>query len=183
MFFYFSSQKVLKVSIIMLLFLAGVMGFIYFDNKWEINLAFKLYTNKISNEVSYWVSNKLAESINPRNPSFFLWRVFAYETQIQNTDLKKAQSVPVLVYHGLPNEGIGQLPDSVFIEQMKTLKDNGWNTISLEQFSAFIKGQGSLPEKSFLLTFDDGRKDTFYPADPLFRDLGYKAVIFAITKR
>ena len=38
-----------------------------------------------------------------------------------------------------------------------------------------------VPEKSFLITFDDGRRDSYYPADPILRALGFNAVMFAIT--
>src|SRR3989338_2136654 len=37
-------------------------------------------------------------------------------------------------------------------------------------------------DKSFLLTFDDGRKDSYYPVDPILKALDYNAVIFVITK-
>jgi peptidoglycan/xylan/chitin deacetylase (PgdA/CDA1 family) len=40
-----------------------------------------------------------------------------------------------------------------------------------------MKGEKILPKKSFLLTFDDGRKDSFYPVDPVLKKLNYNAVI------
>src|SRR3972149_7445075 len=38
-------------------------------------------------------------------------------------------------------------------------------------------------QKSFLLTFDDGLKETYYNADPVLEALNYTAVIFVITRQ
>lgn len=93
-----------------------------------------------------------------------------------------AKSVPVLIYHGVIKKSDGSnilLKD--FRDQMFVLKRAGWETVSLADFYAFSRGEKELPDKSFLLTFDDGRKDSFYPVDPLLKALGYRAVIFVIT--
>lgn len=94
-------------------------------------------------------------------------------------------SVPVLVYHGILDKPDGSDENILigdFQNQMFALKRAGYNTITTDDLYKFLKGEKQLPEKSFLLTFDDGRKDSYYKADPLLKALGYKAVIFAITK-
>jgi peptidoglycan/xylan/chitin deacetylase (PgdA/CDA1 family) len=99
-----------------------------------------------------------------------------------------AQLVPVLLYHGVISDETWQ-PDGVnistkdFQAQMFALKRDGWQTLREEDYLAFIQGKKPLPEKSFLLTFDDGRKDSFYGADPILRTVGYSAVMFVITGR
>jgi peptidoglycan/xylan/chitin deacetylase (PgdA/CDA1 family) len=91
----------------------------------------------------------------------------------------RAASVPVLLYHG---EGdTANMTQAAFVDHMKALYAAGWRTITLEQFTAFMKGTGTVPDKSFLLTFDDGRNDTFYATDPVLHDLGFTAVMFVIT--
>src|SRR6185503_3845275 len=99
------------------------------------------------------------------------------------SDSGSAGSVPVLIYHGTPPEGNDNppLPQSVFIDQMRALKADGWQTITLQQFTDFMKKGAPVPPKSFLLTFDDGRKESFYPVDPVLKELGYNAVMFTIT--
>lgn len=93
------------------------------------------------------------------------------------------QSVPVLLYHGV----ISDEPDGTsvtidnFIAQMVSLKEAGYQTISLQQYYDFVVSGKQLPDKSFLLTFDDGRKDSYYPAKPLLESLGYQATMFVIT--
>lgn len=94
-----------------------------------------------------------------------------------------ASSVPVLVYHGIVDGSSDKfsLTEDRFKEHLFSLKKEGWNTISVEDFRQFVAGEKELPDKSFLLTFDDGRKDSYYPADPLLKALGYKAAMFAAT--
>jgi len=104
-----------------------------------------------------------------------------------------AVSVPVLVYHGITigNSGSNQdknvsadgysISQAAFREQMNALWDAGYKTVKLTDFESFLKGQEQLPDKSFLLTFDDGRKDSFYPTDPILKAYGFNAVIFPIA--
>jgi peptidoglycan/xylan/chitin deacetylase (PgdA/CDA1 family) len=99
-----------------------------------------------------------------------------------------AGSVPILLYHGVI-EDAGWQPDDVnvylddFRAQMFALKRAGYRTITLEEYLAFMNGKRELPERSFLLTFDDARKDSYYPVDPILRVLGYSAVMNVITGR
>jgi len=67
-----------------------------------------------------------------------------------------------------------------FWEQMKALKQAGWKTVTLKELTGFMTG-GTLPGKSFVLTFDDGRKDSYYAADPILNALDFKAVMFVIA--
>lgn len=91
-----------------------------------------------------------------------------------------AKSIPVLVYHGEGDSG-DTLSMLDFANHMRTLHENGWRTITFSQFKAFMKGTATVPDKSFLLTFDDGRRDAFYSLDPVLKDFGYTAVMFVIT--
>ena len=99
-----------------------------------------------------------------------------------------ATSVPILLYHGVIDNPLW-IPDDVnirtsdFQKQIFTLKKAGYQTITVEDYLAFIRGQKQLPAKSFLLTFDDGRKDSYYPVDPILRTVGYSAVMHVITGR
>ncbi len=94
-----------------------------------------------------------------------------------------ARSVPTVMYHGVMSQ-----PDSynfsqdVFLDHMQTLFDAGWRTITLAEFRRFMAGEISVPEKSFLITFDDGRKDSYYPVDPLLERFGYSAVLFVLPQ-
>ncbi len=95
-------------------------------------------------------------------------------------DIMPARSIPVLVYHG-ESDGSNMPRLKTFISHMLKLKENGWKTVTLQEFDEYMQGKRQLPDKSFLLTFDDGRKDTFYTTDPVLEDAGFTAVMFVIT--
>ncbi len=96
-----------------------------------------------------------------------------------------AQSVPILLYHGILPEWDGTLTNisrERFREHMFALKAAGYETISLDDLRQFLKGQKELPPKAVMITFDDGRKDSYYESDPIFATLGMRAVMFQIAK-
>ncbi len=95
-----------------------------------------------------------------------------------------AIAIPIIMYHSVLDKADGTnvtLKD--FTEQMLAMHKAGYRTVSVEDVYAFLHGTKQLPDKSFLLTFDDGRKNSYYPADPLLKALGYKAVMFVIMNR
>ncbi len=105
-----------------------------------------------------------------------------YSLASRATTTNTAAAVPVLVYHGVVEEDNGEdVSKDLFFDQMQTLYNDGWQTISAADFVSFIQGEKQLPDKSFLLTFDDGRRDSFYSVDPILRLFGYKAVDFIIS--
>ncbi|HWO07541.1 MAG TPA: polysaccharide deacetylase family protein [Candidatus Paceibacterota bacterium] len=97
---------------------------------------------------------------------------------------RNADSIPVLTYHRIVSDSsdVNNVSYSNFKDQMATLKRAGWETVTLEEFEAFVLGEKQLPEKSFVLTFDDGAKESFYPVDPILKILGYEAVNFIIVE-
>jgi peptidoglycan/xylan/chitin deacetylase (PgdA/CDA1 family) len=103
-------------------------------------------------------------------------------TDSRSATAANAGSVPVLLYHGLlPSTDGSNVTLTNFIAQMKALKAAGYQTVSIDDLNAFLKGEKALPPKSFVLTFDDGRKDSYYPANPILKALGFNAVMFAIA--
>ena len=129
-----------------------------------------------------WSFSPFLDAYALRSKSEFLYSLF-YKLPLGPVEATSttgvARSIPVLLYHGEGSDS--DLPTSVFVQQMRALKADGWQTITLEQFDQWEKGKLTLPDKSFLLTFDDGRKDTYYNADPVLEDVGYNAVMFVIT--
>jgi peptidoglycan/xylan/chitin deacetylase (PgdA/CDA1 family) len=94
-----------------------------------------------------------------------------------------AKAIPVLVYHTLPKDNESDhVPRKVFMDQMFALKRAGWNAISLADFEAYLRSERTLPERSFLITFDDGARDSYYPSDPVLKLLDYRAVSFILPK-
>ncbi|TAK05021.1 polysaccharide deacetylase family protein [Patescibacteria group bacterium] len=101
--------------------------------------------------------------------------------------------VPVLMYHR-----VGVVPardpyglfvsTSTFRAQMQALKDDGWSVILLEEllyaFDGDNRGSGGEPivlDKSVVITFDDGNRDTYTNAFPILKEFGYLATVFVMT--
>lgn len=94
-----------------------------------------------------------------------------------------AEAVPALLYHSILTEPDGEnvlVPN--FTSQMIALKKAGYNTIYIDDFYNFMQEKKTLPEKSILITFDDGPKNSYYPVEPLLKTLGFNAVSYIITK-
>ncbi len=104
---------------------------------------------------------------------------------IGNKDQKYTEeSVPILMYHGVVTERatLGtNTQRSVFIKQMEMLKAEGYNTISIAEYDLFRKGKFNLPNKPIILTFDDGRKDSYYTVDEVLKKLGFKGTLFVAS--
>ena len=93
-----------------------------------------------------------------------------------------AKSLPVLIYHYTNNSGTPlTMPVNVFEEHCRILAENGWHGICLEEAEAFFLGEGPLPPKSVLISFDDGYLDNYVYAWPILRKYGHKGVIFPVA--
>ena len=97
--------------------------------------------------------------------------------------------VPILMYHyigGNPNpEDIARNNLSVtpekFDEQMGYLSKSGYTPITLDTMMAGLSGQITLPEKTTVLTFDDGYIDFYFNAFPILQKYSFKSVLFVPT--
>lgn len=95
----------------------------------------------------------------------------------------KVSEIPVLMYHSVLYEkgnDVRVAPEK-FEEQMKFLKDNGYNTLSLEEFYDFQNSGADVPKKPIVLTFDDGYVDNYITVLPILKKYGFKATVFMIT--
>lgn len=172
------SKKIIFSTILVIIFIVGL--FLLYTNRGS-SLNFKSYYIQSSAYILEYQLNQLIQKIP------FVNTVKGEASSVNNSTY--AESIPVLLYHGVlggpSNNTQGEATNidlANFWDQMKTLKENGWQTVSMTDFYSFMQGQKKLPAKSFLLTFDDGRKDSYYPADPLLKTLGFHAVMFAIEK-
>lgn len=97
--------------------------------------------------------------------------------------LPEAESVPILMYHGvIINTQLGEnIKRENFISQMEMLKREGYQTVSIKEFALWRDNKFTLPPKPIMITFDDGRKDSYYTVDEIFRKLGFKGTIFVAT--
>lgn len=92
-------------------------------------------------------------------------------------------AVPVLVYHGVNDHNDHySVSRETFALHMAMLDTGGYETISIEQYLRFRAGDlRGLPRRPILITFDDGRLDSYRGADAILERHGMRAVMYAIT--
>jgi len=91
--------------------------------------------------------------------------------------------IPILMYHSISYEkgNTLRIPKESFRNQMKYLKDNNYTTLTLDELYAYMKMSKKLPEKSIVITFDDGYKDNYTNAFPILKEFKFKSTVFVIT--
>lgn len=89
----------------------------------------------------------------------------------------------VLMYHKVCAHGNADLltvPLQTLEAQLQYLKQEGYNSIVLSDLVNYILAGSPLPEKPVLISFDDGYRDNFTTAYPVFEKYGIKANIFLV---
>lgn len=95
--------------------------------------------------------------------------------------MKAAKALPILMYHHVsPAPGLVTVSPAVFRGHMAALAAAGWRTVGLDEVERFYRGE-EVPERTCVITFDDGYLDNFIYAYPILRELGMKAVLFIVT--
>lgn len=113
----------------------------------------------------------------------------ATESRKTSALVNTPDSVPVLMYHHMlskTDQSRYATNDIVtfkeeFEKQLQWLKSEGYQSISPEQLVAWYYDGAALPEKSVMLTFDDGYMSNYIYAYPLLKEYGFTAVIFSVT--
>lgn len=92
-------------------------------------------------------------------------------------------AVPVLAYHGVNNDGDRySVTRRQFAEQMAMLDRAGFETITIAEYVRFLHGVTvNLPKRPLLITFDDGRLDSYRGANRILAKHGFRATMFAIA--
>lgn len=89
------------------------------------------------------------------------------------------EGVPVFTFHSV---GTPATPDSItpeaFTAHLEHLSRNDYHTLTADEFYAYLVDGKPVPDKSVVLTFDDGRATLWTIAYPLLKRYGFKAVTF-----
>ena len=106
--------------------------------------------------------------------------------------LRQPNGVPILMYHALMegerHGNVGGYEDPVytigkdrFEEHMRELAALGYETVLLRDVIAWFLGEGVLPTKSVMITFDDGHVSNLTMAIPILAKYKYYAEFFITT--
>ena len=97
-----------------------------------------------------------------------------------NDKENRAYFPAVIMYHDIRTEPLNYFDVTVqdFCSQLDWLKANDYETLTLEEFVAYIRNGEAFPEKSVLITFDDGYSGIYNYAFPELSKRSMKAVFF-----
>ncbi len=93
-------------------------------------------------------------------------------------------NVIVLGYHqftsvgGTPTNNPYNEPEPIFAWQMAYLRDNGYTVVPMTDLIRFLHGEIGLPQKSVVITIDDGFKSALTVAAPILKRYGYPWTFF-----
>ncbi len=96
---------------------------------------------------------------------------------------QRSLKVAVLGYHQFdgPKKDPWVLPPDVFRQQMQALKDANITVISMADFLAWRRGEKAIPEKSVVITIDDGYVSGYREAWPILKEFGNPFTMYVYT--
>ena len=91
--------------------------------------------------------------------------------------------LPVLMYHSVRPWGSDKdsITPAEFENDLKFLKENGYQTITMTDLLNFVDGRGKLPEKPIMLSFDDGYYNNYKYVYPLLKQYDMRIVLSIIA--
>ncbi|MDH4273552.1 MAG: polysaccharide deacetylase family protein [Gammaproteobacteria bacterium] len=105
-----------------------------------------------------------------------------YRTRIPGLSRQGVQTIPILCYHRFGNGG-GKMSVSAeaFAAQLAYLRQNHYTVVALDNLLEFLEGKRTLPDRSVVITIDDGYRSTFEIAYPLLKKFAFPATVFLYT--
>lgn len=109
------------------------------------------------------VSTTALDLVTGRYPSF-----------VYGAEIRPGQ-IPVFCFHGAE-------PD-LFERRLAFLAENGYETLTADEYIAVMLGDAAPPPKAVMLTFDDGWASLWSIGFPVLKKYGLKIVVFLIPGR
>ena len=93
------------------------------------------------------------------------------------------QKIPILTFHSIDqtNSAISIDP-SIFRNIVISLKSKGYETLLVSDVLEWLDGKKGLPDRSVLLTFDDGFENIYNHAFPLLEEMEFNATVFLTSR-
>ncbi|HEY9734084.1 MAG TPA: polysaccharide deacetylase family protein [Drouetiella sp.] len=90
--------------------------------------------------------------------------------------------VPIITYHSIGTlNPVLDTPTERFEQHLKAFFERGYKTITVSNLVQLMKAGTPLPEKTFVITFDDGYRTFYTDAWALLKRYGFNATVFLIT--
>ena len=128
-----------------------------------------IYSFNIGMELPIVIKDDLYYGVIYKDNLYYVKRDEVETFENSNTDLKHTNSIATLVYHFVYDHENNEekqkclnmnsticLSDSMFESHLKYIKDNNFYTATMRDVEMFVDGKIQLPEKTTVITIDDG---------------------------
>ena len=102
---------------------------------------------------------------------------------------KSCSKIPILLYHRISDDECPselapyKLSLKKFDQQLKWLNQNGYYSLSMEEWLYCVANNKTIDGKPVILTFDDGYLDFYENASPILFEYGFSAHVFVVTDK
>jgi peptidoglycan/xylan/chitin deacetylase (PgdA/CDA1 family) len=111
-----------------------------------------------------------------------IWLTSCSSSRDQDKNSRQEFSLVVLNYHKIGNhDEIYSVSSKQLIQQVEYLLNQGYSVINLADFKSWRQGTTDLPDKVFMLTFDDGTLSDYETVYPFLKKYGLKGIFFLKT--
>lgn len=164
----------------------------------EIDLSYSAIDN-LDGDITSRVEVDGNVDFNKKGLYYITYKVsdsFGNETILEttvNVQKKNTKGIPVLMYHWFYDDTLGEKPGeanahnyiskTALEKQLKFLKKNNYYYPTWEELEQYIDGKINLPEKSVIITDDDGTSNFYKVAVPLFQKYKIPVTSFVITSK
>ena len=102
--------------------------------------------------------------------------------EAEGSEKADVRDLPILMYHSVSEtrKGVYFVSTDALRADLRALKERGYESVTLAEVKAYLRGKGDLPEKPVLITFDDGHYDNLYYALDVLKEEGFTAVLHVI---
>ena len=122
--------------------------------------------------------------------SFFIFKIPMDQMKPAETAMdsitSKSIKLPIIMYHSILNDTKKRDTYVSTAGSLKSdltyLKNHGFKTVVIQDLIDYVNGEGSLPEKPVMITFDDGHYNNLYYVLPMLEEMDMKAVISIVGK-
>jgi len=147
-----------------------------------ILISYLLFHNISSkNNIDYNIDNIKLNEYNTKSANK---EIISLNTVKNERDLINDNSgIPVLYYHSVRESADNEvtITPNMLRTQLKYIKDEGYKALTINELKDYILNNSPIPNKSIVITFDDGYMDNYSCAFPILKDLNMIATIFCIT--
>ena len=155
----------------------------FYDAKHYRNSVGDMMLATIFGNLDVYVPEEFGHYTTSDNVKEHAQKIFTPTNQKVNTDIYTV-NVPVLMYHHLDEDeskssSVTVTPEK-FKKDMEAIKNAGYQTVLIRDLIDYVYQGKQLPEKSIVITFDDGYESNYTYAYPILKELGMKGVISVI---